>query len=60
MTRCIKLTREPLLIKLPRSIVRYIDNRVSAGEFISRNDFIRYVMRRSVDEDKDEDEDQCS
>ncbi len=49
----IKLAKEPVVIKLPRFMVRYIDNRVSAGEFISRTDFIRYVLRRSIDEDEE-------
>ena len=46
------MAKEPVVIKLPRSMVRYIDNKVSAGEFISRTDFIRYVLRRSIDEDE--------
>ncbi|AGN26384.1 hypothetical protein [Candidatus Methanomassiliicoccus intestinalis] len=48
------MAREPVVIKLPKSIISYIDTKVCDGEFISRTDFIRYVMRWNIERDDEQ------
>ena len=41
-----------ITIRLPDAIVEFIDNKVRCGEFLSRNDFIKHVLRCTMEKEE--------
>lgn len=41
-----------IMIKLPDAIVEYIDNKIRLGEYLSRNDYIRHVLRCTMEKEE--------
>ena len=35
-----------IVIRLPDLIVEYIDNKIKLGEYLSRNDYIRHILKK--------------
>lgn len=41
-----------ITINLPDAIVDYIDSKIRLGEYLSRNDFIKHVLRCTMEKEE--------
>lgn len=41
-----------ITIKLPDAIVDYIDSKIRLGEYLSRNDYVRHVLRCTMEKEE--------
>ena len=45
------MRKESVVVKIPVSMIRYMDAKVAAGEFSSRNDLVRHALRWNIEYD---------
>lgn len=41
-----------ITVRLPDLIVEFIDNKITLGEFLSRNDHIRHILRQKMEQEE--------
>ena len=41
-----------IVIRLPDLIVEFIDNKIKLGEYLSRNDYIRHILRCTMEKEE--------